>query len=411
MNSSEIKSLILIIASASSVIITLAGFNLLIDPYNLFGAPHINGFNSVKSVIASKQRVYQTVELLDRCPEVLILGTSRSNIGINPSNPIFGTPNVFNAAMSGQQIWESKKLLERLLKTNCPKPKTVILGLDFFAFNMLLETPFDYSDENFNRFRRFELVFSLTTVLDSLRTLIRQNYSEQILRGGLLRSDGFREYVGNPSIDARSRFIGSERGYLQDIYRPLPHCKWNPFAIKDGLDAYGHYSQLILLAKENNIRLVLFISPSHARQWETIAASNLWENFESWKNSLVKISADLSLTLSIPEEPIWDFAGYSDVSSIALPAKGIIDVENYWDSSHYKEEIGALMLNRIFNHRLENSTVSDLSNFGFPMRINNIEKHLLSINVQRQHYEKINFSEVIEIREIAKAIESKKKCQ
>lgn len=411
MNNSAIKSLKLFILSSLAIALLLACFNIFIDPYGLFNSPRLKGFNSLKAVIASKQRVYQTVELLNRCPEVLILGTSRSNIGLNPRNSIFDSENVFNAAMSGQQIWESKKLFEELLNSTCPKPRTVILGLDFFAFNMQVETPFDYSEDNFNRFRKLELVFSLTTTLDSFRTLLRQNPTQQILKGGLIRSDGFREYVGNPSLDAYSRFIGSERGYLQDTYRPLPLCNWNPLDLKDGLDGYGHYRQLIFLAKKNNINLHLFISPAHARQWETIYATHLWRSFEDWKRALVRISAEELSTLGILEEAIWDFSGFSGITSVPLPAKGVIEVLNYWDSSHYKEEVGELVLNRLLSNLTKSLTYDGPPDFGFPMIRKNVEQHLQSIDRQRIQYEKAHFSEVLEIREMAETIKSKKNCK
>jgi hypothetical protein len=126
---------------------------------------------------------------------------------------------------------------------------------------------------------------------------------------------------------------------------------------------------------------------------------------------LVRISAEELSTLGILEEAIWDFSGFSGITSVPLPAKGVIEVLNYWDSSHYKEEVGELVLNRLLSNSAKSSAYDGPPDFGFPMMMKNVEQHLQSIDRQRIQYEKTHFSEVLEIREMAKTIESKKNCK
>ncbi|GFZ91240.1 hypothetical protein [Okeania sp. KiyG1] len=76
------------------------------------------------------------------------------------------------------------------------------------------------------------------------------------------------------------------------------------------------------MCQENNIKLILFISPSHATQWEAIRATGEWSTFEEWKREVVKIT------------PVFDFSGYNTITTEPIHN----DMENYRDNSHYTKK-------------------------------------------------------------------------
>ncbi len=50
-------------------------------------------------------------------------------------------------------------------------------------------------------------------------------------------------------------------------------------------------------------------------------------------------------TLDAPSIPLWDFSGYSSVTTETLPASGShAEMEFYWDSSHFKDIVGDFVL-------------------------------------------------------------------
>lgn len=69
---------------------------------------------------------------------------------------------------------------------------------------------------------------------------------------------------------------------------------------------------LIKESRANNIELLLFISPVHARQLEVIRLSNLYPTFEQWKRDMVKVIAE-DVEQHPDKSPIqlWDFSGYN----------------------------------------------------------------------------------------------------
>jgi hypothetical protein len=138
--------------------------------------------------------------------------------------------------------------------------------------------------------------------------------------------------------------------YLQSKYLPAPACKFD-----FSLPGSGQHSTLqdmravIALAHARNIALKLFVSPSHARQWEVIATAGLTEKWQEWKRELVRINVEEAARVHRSPFPLWDFSGYNAISSEAVPAEGDMKSRMRWysDSSHYTLALGNLLLDRM----------------------------------------------------------------
>jgi hypothetical protein len=388
------------LAMAALCLMVVVCINLIVDPYDLFGTPKIKGFNMFKAVIASKQRVFETVRVLKNHDEAIILGTSRSDIGISPDHPVFPAGKTFNAAMSGEMISESRRILEELISRPGGGPKTVVIGLDFMAFNASMPFPFDYSDDNFSPWRTTQLMFSISGLLDSFRTIIRQDRYKILARGGILHEDGGREYISDPTVAARNRFLGSEDGYLRLTYKPAPVCTWNTTNTHGG-NMYRDYRRLLELARGHNIDLKMFISPSHARQWETIAAAGLWEEFEQWKRQLVYMNAEVAQQYGHAPLPLWDFSGYNSITTTPVPESGVFNMSYYWESSHYHQEVGDMVLNRMFGIKSAEKPLYP-ADFGILLSEKNVDSWLKTTRNLREQYRKTHTRDVNEIAELAK---------
>jgi len=96
--------------------------------------------------------------------------------------------------------------------------------------------------------------------------------------------------------------------------------------------------------------LRIFIAPEHAHQLEITAAIGEWASLENAKRALVELLADdAARHTGAPSIPLWDFSGYSSVTTEALPASGShAEMEFYWDSSHFKDIVGDFVLDRLF---------------------------------------------------------------
>ncbi|MBT6050167.1 MAG: hypothetical protein HOG49_25505, partial [Candidatus Scalindua sp.] len=117
----------------------------------------------------------------------------------------------------------------------------------------------------------------------------------------------------------------------------------------------------------------------HARQSETIVARGIWNDFEKWKRKLVELNEQVALEQNRELFPIWDFSGYNSYTTESVTENG--DKEStmqwYWESSHYKKELGDLVLDRIFNYKHPDRVVND--DFGVLLNSDTIEPHLRQI--------------------------------
>ena len=60
-------------------------------------------------------------------------------------------------------------------------------------------------------------------------------------------------------------------------------------------DRFNDFKKIVEFCRQNNIELIVFISPSHATQWEALRVTDRWDSFEEWKRKMVAIT------------PVWDF--------------------------------------------------------------------------------------------------------
>jgi tetratricopeptide (TPR) repeat protein len=53
-----------------------------------------------------------------------------------------------------------------------------------------------------------------------------------------------------------------------------------------------------------------------------------------------------------PQFPLWDFSGFNSVTTEAVPPAGDTTtvMKGFWHESHYKKEVGDLMIDRMFNY-------------------------------------------------------------
>ena len=140
-----------------------------------------------------------------------------------------------------------------------------------------------------------------------------------------------------------------------------------------GLDneAFQEFQEILNLCKKNNINLYLYISPAHANlDGEGIIASGNLHRFETWKKKITYIANDFNITL-------WDFSGYNSVTTEKIKTP----MQYYWDSSHFTEKVGDLILAKVLK-----TTAITPYDFGVALTPKNIDSHIINTRLQRETY-------------------------
>lgn len=359
------------IATALMPLFGVGLFNVAINPYGVFDSPTWNGLNQVQPRKDNNDRVFKAIDIVRIKPVTVILGSSRTKRGINPKHPaLVNVQPAYNLALNGPNIYEQMRYLEHAI-SNQKDLKEVIFGVDFFMFNSFLKNQSSFSENRLNKQHitvqdaiNFGLSIdafsaSLETISESQKNLGKEKFSD----------NGFSPYRDFKQSENQWRFKAGINDYLTN------HARY-----QFSEESLGYFQKIVELCQKKNIKLILFISPAHAMDLETIRATGVWDIFEQWKRDLVKIT------------PVWDFSGYTSITTEAISN----NMKNYADNSHYTEEIGNLVLNRILSYHEE--TVP--KDFGILLTPDNIESHIDQIRAEREVWAKNHPDEVKLVHDI-----------
>ena len=381
--------------SAFAILLLLVLFNAIVDPYGLFPVVKIDGVNWPKPEMVKSVKIHKSLKVARLKPETIVLGTSRSAIGIDPEDKAWPENNLprYNLALSGAGMYVTRRFLEHA-QTIHPL-KQVVFGLDFFAFNVHRQRAPDYRgdfliiNDDGSRNPHFDMkiiaasLLSTDALLASYKTLTSKN------KHPIMISENGRFIVPLWKGHLHKSFMKMEKLYLQYVYlagKKREYAFINPDTGKSSLD---EFRKIVAYCREHRIDLKLFISPPHAQHQEIIRVLGLWPLFEQWKRELVRILKEENYT-----SPLWDFSGYNSMTTDDISTDG----EHYYkDSTHYRPNLGRMILARIFHYHDERVP----TDFGRVLTSKNLEKNLLNIRAEQNRYRFDYPEQVMEIESMA----------
>ena len=243
-------------------IVCIVGLVALVDPYGLYNIINIQGFNAVKPQVSSHVNEIKLTHAVKLNPETIILGNSRAEVGLNPESPMLTQKlgnSAYNLAVRGTAIKNSREQMEYLISKGI-KPKTILLGIEFIDFmqksnnapvNAIQPSPLDHRFAVDKWQWRFDSLFSLDAVKDSIRTLSIQSNEE----APILTSRGF-----NPLREYRS--LAREKGYFALFQqKAMDNSKtfFNKAAGSMAMAGFHELQTIIELAAESNSNIYLII--------------------------------------------------------------------------------------------------------------------------------------------------------
>lgn len=349
-------------------------FNFAVNPYGVWHNVTIKYFNQVKPAKNNNVKLFKAIDIAKIKPEIIILGSSRTEFGLDPNHPALGhEKNSYNLGLTGTNMYEVMRYFQHAIAIQ-PKLKKVVLGIDFLMFNKYNENTPDFSEnrignQNITYQDFLDTLVSVNALSASLKTII-VNIQEPNATG-YFYPNGQRDVNYYIEHDYRNK---SYKKIFESIilrFLKIPYL-YGKYQLSEA--SLNHLKTIVDICQDRDIELKIFISPAHATQWETIRVAGLWETFEQWKREVVKIT------------PVWDFSGYNSITTEPISK----DMQNYIESSHYRPIVGDLILNQIFQYHQERVP----KNFGRMMIPKNIESHLEKIRTDREIWAKKHPDEV-----------------
>jgi len=371
-------------------------FNYLIDPYDIYTHDIIK---IKKHIVYSSLRMHKAYSVSTLKPKTIIAGSSRTQQGYNPANELLLHKPVYNMGLVLTNIYETYRYIQHASAQG--KLKQLFLTLDLFSFNAMLPNRSDFNENYFavskdgkyqTDWRHPHLfgLLSFGALSASSRTILLANESRKPLidRNGMQNQGSLHRAI--MSLGHRASSLMIEKQFAKFVLFPAPSKEFRFINPHTQLSSYKIFRDLLTLCHNKNIETYIIINPTHARFQELYYLRGLWDRYESWKKQLAEINHAVASKQNTPAFDIWDFTGYNSVTTEKVPASKTQAMKFFWESVHFKPHTGNIVLSKV----LSKITPDKVSDFGTKLTINNIDKHLVSIRTQRQHYIKSNQNEL-----------------
>lgn len=301
----------------------------------------------------------------------------------------------FNFGLAGATVRELVTAFEHVVALK--PPRRVVMGMEFYMFSADKPSAPGFEDLPFAHRTGYQ--WDLARFVS--RRLLSADYTYQSL--ALLwkpLSDRLTAWLA-PAVQAAATEQGlakapMSRAEFQQlmldndkiIVTALYPDNGRTFRFVDdaGWSSLEAIRRMVAIARANRIDLRLYISPNHARSYETIRLLGWWPQFEAWQRGLVEILADdAKAHPGEPAVPLWDFCCYNTITTdVVDQVPGDAAGFKYFaDSIHFKTVVGFMLMDRIFRTEASKALPADL---GVLLTADNLAGHQAHIRSQQATY-------------------------
>lgn len=358
------KFLKIVLGLSFFVAILIGGVNYIVDPYGIYKTNiFLNKPEQDKNI-----RLAKVVKVEELKPVSISLGTSRTEYGYDPNHEYFYKPS-YNLAVSSASLYENRLYLEHSIKQG--NLKEVLLVADWIMFNTNLMTKsYDFED-SFNIENIYKQLFSVDLFRSSLNTIIKQKVKSSYLENG--QRDW---YFNQENIDKRGGHLKVMNKDEEGYYKKSTY-KINSNIYQDTKESsLEDFRKILELCYQNNIKLDIVFGPSHIRQWEAYDYYQDIETWYKWKKDVVLFVEKIAKEQEKNPYRIMDFSIYHELTAETVPTNPKEKMKYHWEASHYKKELGDIVLDRLLN-------ISPYKDFGVELNIQNIDNHIQNLREDR----------------------------
>ena len=359
-----------------AVLIATVTINYVVDPYLIhqWDTKHIQRLSPAQQKIMPWAKTYAASRYR---PEVVYLGSSRTEIGLPTESQLFAGKRVFNLALMGASFGDAVNMLRHTSVFH--RPEIVVWGLDYgnqfkeergnsdFIPALVAKDP---SYPIWRTFLNIKRSVSMNMAGESLKVL--SGFSEQKCRS-LLATYGQKSSLCLEHIMRNEGGTAKAFDKIMQKNKPLG----NPPNVQATLQSLDRVTDAYC---RKGTKFRLYLQPVHA-----LAELSYWathqEDLDNWKRSLVTVmdarrrqGCDIRLI---------DFSGFNRITTEEIPqSTGHENMLYYWEHSHYRSEVGQIILEKLF--RKDRLEVAD--DFGVELTGETIEQHLSDFRKKRSQY-------------------------
>lgn len=336
----EWRSYVLLFCGISALATgAVVALNYQVDPYLIhqWDTPQLQRMLPGREKLSPWGKTYALARFQ---PHILYVGNSRTELGLPTHSALFGTKRVFNAALSGATLADAAAMVRHAAALS--PLDTVIWGIDAPSFSMEIgNTDFDrelVAADRYYFLRRglinLKRALSVDMTLDSIR----------VLRGTFGRvCQSSLALLGQRDARCVRDRIDSLGGAGAAI---LPRVRDFARGAGPSADAMPELERSAAALCRNGARLRLYINPTHAMTTDALYWSGKWPRLEAWQAQLTALAEQQRRQGC--DVRLFDFSGFNQVTMEAPPQlSGRAEMSNYWETSHYRVNVGHKILARL----------------------------------------------------------------
>lgn len=385
------KHFIIYLVLFFGVAITLLGIvsatNYIVDPYQAFRSGNI--LHLTKTENRGRARDFKARAIKATKPNLIFLGSSRTEEGMDPSHPLLRGQSAYNSGLNAGRIFEMRKYFEHAVAQG--NVKDVIIGLDFFSFNMSKATHDGYDEtllddlsgqEGRAAALDYKILLSLDTFISSIKTLTKQS---RLKNYGYYADDGQRLKMGvnlGLTYDKNGKnHYALFKNWLKRFTRDDDLLNNYKTRADNGTFYMDDFAFILSESYKRDIKLSAYITPVHALHLEAIFQKSEWETFENWKRDLIQTNEKLAKNYNATPFAIWDFTGHTTITTEAVPKDPLVPMAYYWEGAHFKKDpVGHTILETL------QSGTPKIKDLGTRLQSDMIDNHLEKIAKGRATY-------------------------
>lgn len=354
----------------------LIAINLAVDPYGLFGT------RILPSAIADPgtrlrghgDRVIKAIEIRNGNYNLLIAGSSRVLLSLNPASPSLTSYRAYNAGVGAATLPEVAKVVSFVVE-QAPSTKRVIWGLDFdlFFHPRLQEADFAYSGfagkDISSGYLRY--LFSIDAMQGVFRAISRLSKGQRLE----MTDTGFMRGRGLQRTASQQRL---EFGYLTDSTLEL-------IDEARSIVSAGAMARMAILegalreASRSGIDVDLILPPAHIYRLQAFDMPFAEPFYDVWKRRLTALAARAP---GPGQVRVWDFGYANPITTEPLPQDGGPLMRWHYEASHFSEAAGDLVLARLVGKPLTGSLEG--LDFGYVLTPDTIDERLATDRERRR---------------------------
>jgi len=345
----------------------LASFNLIVDPYRayrLFVSPELERFKNTAVTRRTKAEMMRHGDW-----DLVFLGSSRTEAGFDAEHPALGGRRAFNLGLSGTSLPEVEGALRYALAQGSVRTVLLLAEFELFRDDASLGDDFRHSPFH-DEYGRLEYhgsnLFGMQATEHSLRTLA--DYA-----------------AGRVAIhDRYGRMVFPLRGFETGhaaLFRRALLGHGSLYAFRYAPPEVERFEDMVDACLAGGVDVVVAIAPAHALALVTYERQGLWPAWEGWKRAIA--AAVERRNRAHPDRGparLLDFAGFSPYACEPVPRDPSGSMRWYWDPTHFKKELGDVLLERMFG-----GAPAD-GDFGAPLRPDSVDALLARQNDERIRY-------------------------